>query len=336
MIILWDTIFAAMAQDRIDKNKNNNNNNSSSPLVRTVEFLAASMVMYVRTFVLEHDYSSSLKRLMKFPPMEDVSILVRNAQRMESCKGQFSKLRRDGLKPGSSSSSNNNKVPPPLPPWPSNKEKRPASGVSSKTTAITSRQVHSFMKATFGKLGAGLMKKTKSSPSTTTTTKEKQPDISRPFNFKHKGKKSFMEGLKLQLKKQTDTQKRLGTRLDKLVNELQNLWMQDVPSEKKVKKKKKGHCTSLTFDEDVFDGVVEESDKEVKKEKEKEKEEEEEEEEEEEVEEEEDTSRETAVLQSIAELGMIRDVLLGRIQEDDCNWMMGATEKDPVAFTDNI
>ena len=91
--------------------------------------------MYVRTFVLEHDYSSSLKRLMKFPPMEDVSILVRNAQRMESCKGKFSKLRRDGLKPAST------KVPPPLPPWPSNKEKRPASGVSSKTSAITPRQV---------------------------------------------------------------------------------------------------------------------------------------------------------------------------------------------------
>ena len=54
---------------------------------------------------------------------------------MESCKGKFSKLRRDGLKPAST------KVPPPLPPWPSNKEKRPASGVSSKTSAITPRQV---------------------------------------------------------------------------------------------------------------------------------------------------------------------------------------------------
>ena len=131
--ILWDTIFASMAHDRLESRKQDKT--LSPPLVRTVEFLAASMVMYVRTFVLEHDYSSSLKRLMKFPPMEDVLILVRNAQRMETCKGQFSKLRRDGLKPIGV------KVPPPLPPWPSNKEKRPASGVSSKTSAVTSRQV---------------------------------------------------------------------------------------------------------------------------------------------------------------------------------------------------
>ena len=53
--------------------------------------------------------------------------------------------------------------------------------------------------------------------------------------------------------------------------------------------------------------------------------------------------RETAVLQSIAEMGMIRDVLLGRIQEEDCNWMMGATDlpsghqtQQPHSFVDNI
>ena len=200
------------------------------------------------------------------------------------------------------------------------------------------------MKATFGKIGAGIsaMKNSKSStPSRSTSTnntnkKEKTPDISRPFNFKHKTKKSFVEGLKLQLKKQTDTQKRLGSRLDKLVNELQNLWLQDVTCEEK---KKKAHCTSLTFDEDEFDADLEKvSDKEEDKEEEEEKEVEV------------DTStrnaeRETAVLQSIAEMGMIRDVLLGRIQEEDCNWMMGATEDSsdnqttstsPRSFVDNI
>ena len=184
-----------------------------------------------------------------------------------------------------------------------------------------------------------------STPSRSTpTNKEKTPDISRPFNFKHKTKKTFVEGLKIQLKKQTDTQKRLGSRLDKLVNELQNLWLQDVSCEEKTKKKK-AHCTSLTFDEDEFDAALEKvSGKE---------EEEEDEEEEEEKEVEVDTStrnaeRETAVLQSIAEMGMIRDVLLGRIQEEDCNWMMGATEDSsssdnqqtmstpPRSFVDNI
>ena len=128
------------------------------------------------------------------------------------------------------------------------------------------------------------MKNSKSStPSRSTSTnntnkKEKTPDISRPFNFKHKTKKSFVEGLKLQLKKQTDTQKRLGSRLDKLVNELQNLWLQDVScEEKKTTKKKKAHCTSLTFDEDEFEAGVEKISG-------KEEEEEEEEEEEKEVE----------------------------------------------------
>ena len=79
--ILWDAIFAAMAHDSLENRKQDET--TCSPLVRTVEFLAASIVMYVRTFVLEHDYSSSLKRLMKFPPMEDVSNLVRGVRSLQ-------------------------------------------------------------------------------------------------------------------------------------------------------------------------------------------------------------------------------------------------------------
>ena len=205
------------------------------------------------------------------------------------------------------------------------------------------------MKATFGKIGAGIsaMKNTKPfSPTRSVTTnntssKAKAPDISRPFNVKHKTKKTFVEGLKLQLKKQTDTQKRLGSRLDKLVNELQNLWIEDVSCKEKTQKKKKGHCTSLTFDEDSFDAAVEKA---GKKDDEEEEEEEDEETEIEVVDTNRNAERETAVLQSIAEMGMIRDVLLGRIQEEDCNWMMGATDlpsgghqtQQPHSFVDNI
>ena len=62
--VLWDAIFAFGAESQ----------GSSSPTtaLALVDYLAVAMLMYVRNDLLAHEYTMAMKRLLKFPPLEDV------------------------------------------------------------------------------------------------------------------------------------------------------------------------------------------------------------------------------------------------------------------------
>jgi hypothetical protein len=71
-LILWDSIFAKVNQagDNAD--------------LALLDFICVAMIIFVRAFskiyiVLQSDYSGILRRLLKFPPVEDVHILVNMA-----------------------------------------------------------------------------------------------------------------------------------------------------------------------------------------------------------------------------------------------------------------
>ena len=44
-----------------------------------VDYIAVVMLMYVRSDLLSRDYNNVLRRLLRFPPVEDVHLLVQRA-----------------------------------------------------------------------------------------------------------------------------------------------------------------------------------------------------------------------------------------------------------------
>ena len=73
VMCLWDGIFAAQS---------NVGGNGSSPSGRTdkiveiIEYVGVAMVIFVREFLMAQDEMRCLQRLMKFPPVENVMVLV--------------------------------------------------------------------------------------------------------------------------------------------------------------------------------------------------------------------------------------------------------------------
>lgn len=60
-LIVWDAVFAY--DDRLG----------------LVDYFCTAMLMFIRTQLLGRDYTSCIRRLLKFPPIEDISVLVEHA-----------------------------------------------------------------------------------------------------------------------------------------------------------------------------------------------------------------------------------------------------------------
>ena len=77
VLILWEGIFSATSDYQLQL--------SSPPVERSdritemVECIGVAMVMYVREYLLEAEAMFMLQRLMKYPPVEDVSVFVQRA-----------------------------------------------------------------------------------------------------------------------------------------------------------------------------------------------------------------------------------------------------------------
>jgi len=69
-MVLWDAIF------------------SNDEELGLIDYIAVSMLMYLREQLLLADYSGCLRRLLKYPPVESVNIFIENALSMRSPKGQ--------------------------------------------------------------------------------------------------------------------------------------------------------------------------------------------------------------------------------------------------------
>jgi len=64
-LIVWDSLFASLVMP-IENNKD----------ILLMDHICVAMIVFVRTFLLQSDYSGILRRLLKFPPVEDVHVLV--------------------------------------------------------------------------------------------------------------------------------------------------------------------------------------------------------------------------------------------------------------------
>ena len=60
VIVIWDAILQS----------------SEAEFLRTIEFISASMLLYVREFLLQNEAHQVMRRLMKYPPVEDVHLLL--------------------------------------------------------------------------------------------------------------------------------------------------------------------------------------------------------------------------------------------------------------------
>ncbi|KAL9641970.1 hypothetical protein ABK040_004027 [Willaertia magna] len=94
VLILWDAIFA---------DSGGFNSFETCDFLSLVEHIAISMLHYIRSHLLSGDQSQCLRRLMKYPPVEDVHIFVEQA--LESRARPNSKLPEKG---GNTATSNNN------------------------------------------------------------------------------------------------------------------------------------------------------------------------------------------------------------------------------------
>ena len=82
VLILWEGIFSATSSsqllrepppvDRIDR------------ITEMIECIGVAMVMYVREYLLEAESMYMLQRLMKYPPVEDVSVFVQRAMEIRA------------------------------------------------------------------------------------------------------------------------------------------------------------------------------------------------------------------------------------------------------------
>jgi hypothetical protein len=84
VLVVWDAIFADSGGFR---------NSDLDPMtidLSLVEHLAIMMLVYIRSQLLELDFSDCLKRLMKYPPVEDVHLFVERA--LQSRNRPYDKL----------------------------------------------------------------------------------------------------------------------------------------------------------------------------------------------------------------------------------------------------
>eukprot|EP00941_MAST-03F_sp_MAST-3F-sp1_P005585 g5585.t1 len=87
VMALWDTLFAMRSKFMSAKENllsYDPTSITSCSLTSSIELVSVAMVMNVRDFLLERDYSQALKRLMKYPPMEDVRVFAKRAHTMRS------------------------------------------------------------------------------------------------------------------------------------------------------------------------------------------------------------------------------------------------------------
>jgi hypothetical protein len=69
VLVIWDSLFTVVS--RLDQ---------PNCLTQLVESFAVAMVLFVRPALIEYtDMHQCLRRLMKFPPVEDVTVLVETA-----------------------------------------------------------------------------------------------------------------------------------------------------------------------------------------------------------------------------------------------------------------
>ena len=77
--LLWDALFAFGADDG---GGGGGGGGGNGPLA-LVDYVALAMLVYVRHDLLTRDYAFSMRRLLKFPPMEDVHFLVQRALQLK-------------------------------------------------------------------------------------------------------------------------------------------------------------------------------------------------------------------------------------------------------------
>lgn len=70
VLVIWDAIFAEIP--------------TSESIIPCLEYFSVSMLLYVREFMLSNDGVSCMRRLMKYPPVEDVTTLILRAQTMRN------------------------------------------------------------------------------------------------------------------------------------------------------------------------------------------------------------------------------------------------------------
>ncbi|OMJ83986.1 hypothetical protein SteCoe_14972 [Stentor coeruleus] len=72
-LIIWDAIFAHLSPNSDFKAESNVNLCKELSLL---DYICVAMIVFVRVFILQSDNSGILRRLLKFPPVEDVHILI--------------------------------------------------------------------------------------------------------------------------------------------------------------------------------------------------------------------------------------------------------------------
>jgi hypothetical protein len=78
--LLWDALFAMRAAGREPSLAADSWTNA--PLPQSIELVAVAMVVREREFLMSRDYSQALKRLMKYPPVENVLSFAARARAM--------------------------------------------------------------------------------------------------------------------------------------------------------------------------------------------------------------------------------------------------------------
>jgi len=73
VMCLWDGIFAA----QLDVDESGRKRvGRKDKITEIIEYVGVAMIIFVREFLMSHDELSCLKRLMKYPPVEDVMVLL--------------------------------------------------------------------------------------------------------------------------------------------------------------------------------------------------------------------------------------------------------------------
>jgi len=80
VLTLWDALFAHGKQ------------------LELVEYICLAMLLYVRDQLLQNDYSGCLKRLLNYPPVEDVTLFIDRAIRLMNPSLPKPKVRKDNAK----------------------------------------------------------------------------------------------------------------------------------------------------------------------------------------------------------------------------------------------
>lgn len=70
LFIIWDAIFAEIP--------------TAESIIPSLEYFSVSMLLYVREFMLSNEGVTCMRRLMKYPPVEDVTTLILRAQTMRN------------------------------------------------------------------------------------------------------------------------------------------------------------------------------------------------------------------------------------------------------------